>query len=37
VENTDDEFLVDMEKATYFLVMPPRGDWKHIGWDAFDP
>jgi hypothetical protein len=34
VDNTTDEFLMDIEKATYFLVMPPRGDWKHIGWKA---
>jgi hypothetical protein len=33
VENTTDDFLVDVEKATYFLVMPPRGNWKNIGWD----
>jgi hypothetical protein len=37
VENTADECPMDMEKATYFLVMPPRGNLKHIGWDAFDP
>lgn len=27
------DFPVDVEKATYFLVMLPRGDWKNIGWD----
>jgi hypothetical protein len=34
VESPTDQFPVDIEKATYFLVMPPRGDWKNIGWDA---
>ena len=33
VESPTDQFPVDIEKATYFLVMPPRGDWKNIGWD----
>jgi hypothetical protein len=34
VETPTDQFPVDIEKATYFLVMPPRGEWKNIGWDA---
>jgi hypothetical protein len=34
VESPTDQFPVNIKKATYFLIMPPRGDWKNIGWDA---
>jgi hypothetical protein len=33
VKSPTDEFPVDVEKATYFLVMPPRVEWKNIGWE----
>ena len=32
VKSPTDQYPVDIEKATYFLVMPPRGNWKNIGW-----
>ena len=33
VKNPDDPFPVDIDKATYFLVMARRADWKNSGWD----
>jgi hypothetical protein len=33
VKNPEDPFPVDIDEATYFLVMPPRADWNNIGWD----
>jgi hypothetical protein len=33
VQNPHDQFPVDIDEANYFLVMPPRVDWKNIGWD----
>jgi hypothetical protein len=33
IQNAHDQFPVDIDEATYFLVMPPRVDWKNIGWD----
>jgi hypothetical protein len=33
VESPHDDFPTDIDKVTYFLEMPPRGDWKNIGWD----
>jgi hypothetical protein len=33
VEDMTDDFPLDIDKATYFVVIPPRVDWKHIGWD----
>jgi hypothetical protein len=32
LEDMTDEFPLDIDKATYFVVIPPRVDWKHIGW-----
>ena len=34
VASPSDEFPVDIDKATYFLVMPPRAQWKDIGWES---
>jgi hypothetical protein len=34
VSSPTDDFPVDIDKATYFLVMPPRDQWKDIGWDT---
>jgi len=33
VEDMTDDFPLDIDSATYFVVIPPRVDWKHIGWD----
>jgi hypothetical protein len=33
LEDMTDEFPLEMEKATYFVVIPPRVEWKHSGWD----
>jgi hypothetical protein len=33
VEDMTDEFPLDIDKAIYFVVIPPQVDWKHIGWD----
>jgi hypothetical protein len=32
IKNPTNHFLVDIKKATYCLVMPPRVEWKNIGW-----
>ena len=34
VSSPSDDFPVDIDKATYFLVIPPRVEWKDIGWDT---
>jgi len=34
VSSPTDDFPVDIDKATYFLVMPPHDQWKDIGWDT---
>jgi hypothetical protein len=34
VSSPTDDFPVDIDKVTYFLVMPPRDQWKDIGWDT---
>jgi hypothetical protein len=34
VSSPSDDFPVDIDKATYFLVMPPQEQWKDIGWDT---
>ena len=34
VASPSDDFPVDIDKATYFLVMPPRAQWKDIGWES---
>jgi hypothetical protein len=31
IQNPQDQFPVDIDEATYFLVMPPRADWKNVG------
>jgi hypothetical protein len=36
VQNPHDQFPVDIDEANYFLVMPPRVDWKNIGWDFYN-
>jgi len=33
VEDMTDDFPLDIDSATYFVVIPPRVDWNHIGWD----
>jgi hypothetical protein len=33
LEDMMDDFPLDIDNATYFAVIPPRSDWKHIGWD----
>jgi hypothetical protein len=33
LEDMTNNFPVDNDKTTYFVVIPPRVDWKHIGWD----
>lgn len=35
VSSPTDDFLVDIDKATYFLVMPPWVECKDIGWDMW--
>jgi hypothetical protein len=32
VENVNDEFPRQLRDATYYIVMPPRSEWKNIGW-----
>jgi hypothetical protein len=32
LEDMTDDFPLDIDNATYFVVFPPRSDWKHIGW-----
>jgi hypothetical protein len=32
-EEINDEFPLQIDKATYFVVIPPRVEWNHIGWD----
>ena len=34
ISSPTNDFPVDIDKATYFLVMPPRDQWKDIGWDT---
>jgi hypothetical protein len=34
VSSPTDDFPVNIDEATYFLVMPPRVEWKDIGWDT---
>jgi hypothetical protein len=31
-EYPDDEFPLQLKDSKYFLVMPPRSNWKNIGW-----
>jgi hypothetical protein len=33
LEDMTDEFPLDIDNATYFVVIPPWVDWKNIGWD----
>ena len=33
IKNPTEQFPTAMEDANYFLVMPPRVDWKNIGWE----
>jgi hypothetical protein len=33
VEDMTDDFPLDIDDATYFVVIPPRSEWKDIGWD----
>jgi hypothetical protein len=33
LEDMTDEYPLDIDKATYFVLIPPWVDWKHIGWD----
>jgi hypothetical protein len=32
VKDGDDAFPAHMEDANYFLVFPPRGEWRELGW-----
>jgi hypothetical protein len=32
IKNMEDEFPLQMKDAKYYLVMPPRSEWKNIGW-----
>jgi hypothetical protein len=34
VSSPSNDFPVDIDKATYFLVMPPQVEWKDFGWDT---
>jgi hypothetical protein len=31
VEHPDDEFPLQLKDSKYFLIMPPRSNWKNIG------
>jgi hypothetical protein len=33
LEDMTDNFPLDIDNATYFVVIPPQLDWKHMGWD----
>jgi hypothetical protein len=33
LEGMTDNFPLDIDNATYFVVIPPWSDWKDIGWD----
>jgi hypothetical protein len=35
-EEINGDFPLDIDKATYFVVIPPRVDWNHIGWSDDD-
>jgi hypothetical protein len=32
IENVDEEFPLQLKDAKYYIVMPPRSEWKNIGW-----
>ena len=32
-KHPNDPFPLDINDATYFIVMPPRTEWKNIGWE----
>jgi hypothetical protein len=33
LEDMTNNFPLDTDNATYFVVIPLQSDWKHIGWD----
>jgi hypothetical protein len=33
IKHPTEQFPTDLNNANYFLVMPPRVDWKNIGWE----
>jgi hypothetical protein len=33
LKDMTNNFPLDIDIATYFVVIPPWVDWKHIGWD----
>jgi hypothetical protein len=33
LEDMANKFPLDIDNATYFVMIPPWVDWKHIGWD----
>jgi hypothetical protein len=33
LEDMTDDFPLDIDHTTYFVVIPPRSEWKHISWD----
>jgi hypothetical protein len=33
LEDMTNKFPLDIDNATYFVVINPQSDWKHIGWD----
>ena len=33
LEEMMDDFPLDIDHASYFVVIPPQSEWKHIGWD----
>jgi hypothetical protein len=33
LEDMTNNFSLDIDNTTYFVVIPPQSDWKHIGWD----
>jgi hypothetical protein len=36
VRDMTDDFPLHIDTATYFVVIPPRVDWKNIGWNDDD-
>jgi hypothetical protein len=32
IENVKNKFPLQMKDAKYYHIMPPRSEWKNIGW-----